>query len=165
ARALFYARQWCDSDPWNEDAHQLIMRLLAAQGQRSQAMAQFERCRQRLAGELGIEPGPDTVALAERIRRGEVPVMRRTIPFAVMPHRTPRLLVPTVGRGREVEQLSAMLADPRQRLITIAGPGGAGKSHLAMAVANAVEAKFRDGAAFVSLAGLQAPDGIAAAVA
>ena len=165
AKALSYARQWCDADPWNEEAHQLVMRLLAAQGQRSLAIAHFERCRQILAGELGIEPSPETLDLADRIRRGEVAGAARASHYRPMPHTTPRLLMPTVGRAREIEQLSAMLADPRQRLITIVGPGGAGKSHLATAIANRQEEHFRDGAAIVALAGLQAADGIAAAVA
>ncbi len=165
AKALSYARQWCEADPWNEAAHQLIMRLLAAQGQRSLAIAHFERCRQILADELEIEPSPETIDLAERIRRGDVAVAPQASHYRPTPHTTPRLLMPTVGRAREIEQLTAMLADPRQRLITIVGPGGAGKSHLATAIANRQEEHFRDGAAIVALAGLQEADGIAAAVA
>ena len=55
--------------PWQEEAHQ-AMRLLALAGRRSEALVQFLRCRDLMMRELGAEPGPETVALRERIRAG-----------------------------------------------------------------------------------------------
>jgi WD40 repeat protein/DNA-binding SARP family transcriptional activator len=64
------ARRQVELEPWNEEAHQHLMRLLSQSGQRSAALAQYETCRRLLAGELGVEPGRETVALYESIRDG-----------------------------------------------------------------------------------------------
>jgi DNA-binding SARP family transcriptional activator len=69
-QAQAYAWRQVELEPWNEEAHQQLMRRLALGGQRSAALVQFHICRRLLAEELEIEPGPDTVALYERIRAG-----------------------------------------------------------------------------------------------
>jgi len=67
-RALHHARRRLALEPWDEDAHRQIMRLLALSGQRSAAIAQYETCRQVLRRELAVEPAQETLALVERIR-------------------------------------------------------------------------------------------------
>ena len=67
-QALGYGQRWLALDPWQEEAHCHVMRVLAASGQRSAALAQFESCRRILAAELAVEPAPATVALYRRIR-------------------------------------------------------------------------------------------------
>ncbi len=67
-RALTYAYRQVALEPWNEQAHQHIMRLLALSGQRSAALEQYETCRRRLHSELGVEPGAETVRLYQAIR-------------------------------------------------------------------------------------------------
>ncbi len=57
-------------DPWREEAHRQLMRALALSGERSAALAQYERCRRVLADELGVEPAAETTALYQRIRAG-----------------------------------------------------------------------------------------------
>ena len=54
--------------PWQEEAHRTLMRLLAVDGRRSAALAQYETCRRALARELDVEPSAETIALYERIR-------------------------------------------------------------------------------------------------
>jgi DNA-binding SARP family transcriptional activator len=66
-----YALRQIELDPWREEAHQQLMRVLALNGQRSAAMAQYETCRRILTRELGVEPTQETMALYERIRAGE----------------------------------------------------------------------------------------------
>jgi DNA-binding SARP family transcriptional activator len=73
AQALRYARQLLALEPWREEAHRQVMRLLADDGQRSAALAQYEICRRILAEELGIEPAPATVRLYEQIRDAQCP--------------------------------------------------------------------------------------------
>src|SRR5690606_13463182 len=63
-------RHLLELQPWHEEAHQLLMRALAFSGQRTAALAQFERCRQVLQRELGVSPGPETVTLVAEIRAG-----------------------------------------------------------------------------------------------
>lgn len=62
------ARQQIELDPWREEAHQQLMRLLALTGQRQAALAQYETCRRILTQELGIEPSQDTTDLYHRIQ-------------------------------------------------------------------------------------------------
>lgn len=58
-------------EPWNEEAHYRLIWLLAHSGERTAALQQYERCWQTLADELGVEPGSETVAIYELIRRDE----------------------------------------------------------------------------------------------
>ena len=71
ASALRHARRLLELDPYAEAAHRQMMRLLALSGQRSDALAQYDACRQLLADELGVDPAEETQALAERIRSGD----------------------------------------------------------------------------------------------
>jgi len=68
-QAVAAARRALALEPWDEEAHRLLMRALALGGQRSQALAQYETCRRLLRQELGVEPAQETVALAESIRQ------------------------------------------------------------------------------------------------
>jgi WD40 repeat protein/DNA-binding SARP family transcriptional activator len=67
-QALPFARQQVELEPWLEEAHQQLMRLLALDGQRSAALAQYETCRRALASELDVEPSRETTQLYESIR-------------------------------------------------------------------------------------------------
>lgn len=71
-RARYYAWHALALEPWNETAHRCLMRVFARNRQRNAALAQYQRCRQVLAGELGIEPATETTALYEHIRVGSL---------------------------------------------------------------------------------------------
>ena len=92
----------------------------------------------------------------------------RVVPFAapassVTPPPTP--LSPFVGREAELATLSGLLRDPAVRLITLLGPGGIGKTRLAIAAAAAVADRFPDGVAFVALASVTRPEAVVPAIA
>jgi len=70
ARSLLYARQQVDLAPWQENAHRQVMRLLALEGRRAEALKQWETCREILRAELDVEPDETTVALYELIKAG-----------------------------------------------------------------------------------------------
>jgi DNA-binding SARP family transcriptional activator len=72
ARGREYAWRQLALESWDESAHCCLMRVLARSGQRTAALAQYERCRQILAEELGVEPSAETTALYERIRAGSL---------------------------------------------------------------------------------------------
>ena len=70
----------------------------------------------------------------------------------------PRPTTPLVGRDRELAELSALLNSPEVRLVTLTGPGGSGKTRLALAVAQGAVERFPDGVYFVPLAAVSAPE-------
>jgi predicted ATPase len=69
-----------------------------------------------------------------------------------------------VGRSAELAAITRLLADPQCRLLTLLGPGGIGKTRLALAVAAAHTAAFTDGVAFVLLAAIGMPNQIISAI-
>ncbi len=162
-----YALRQLDLDPWREEAHRLVMRALAATGQRSAALMQYEKCRQVLAAELGVEPSSETRALYERISRGAFDSgsgEAAAWESAPRPH-LPAQLTPFVGRQREMAEMAQLLRDPQCRLLTLVGPGGIGKTRLALRLAIEHADRFTHGAAFVPLASLESPSLIVSAIA
>ncbi|NLS76817.1 MAG: AAA family ATPase, partial [Chloroflexi bacterium] len=151
------ARRWAELAPLDEEAQRALMRLLARNGQRAAALAQYEACRQALRDELGVEPEEATAALAERIRRGELLAPRR-------PQNLPISLFPFVGRADELARLAACLRDPGCRLLTVVGPGGVGKTRLAAEAAQALSDAFEEGVCFAPLASVAAAEGLAPAI-
>ncbi|MGD8966667.1 MAG: BTAD domain-containing putative transcriptional regulator, partial [Anaerolineae bacterium] len=71
-QARAYAWRQVELEPWREEAHQQLMRVLAFSGQRGAALAQYETCRRLLVQELGVGPAPETTRLYEQIRNGEL---------------------------------------------------------------------------------------------
>jgi predicted ATPase len=156
-----YARRQLELDPWNEEAYRQLMRALARAGQRSAALAEYERCRQALAEGLDAAPSSDTRALYERIRVEEAPSARASVPLRNWPHPA----TPLIGRQAEMAQLGERLSNTACRLLTLTGPGGIGKSRLALAAAAEHAWAFDHGAAFVPLAPVDAPGYFASALA
>ncbi len=70
--ALRYAWEQVRIEPWEEEAHQQLMALLAITGQRTVALAHYDSLRETLDLELGVEPSPETQELVQRIESGEI---------------------------------------------------------------------------------------------
>ena len=103
--ALGFAQQILERDPLREDVHRCVMRLLADSGRRTQALRQFTRCAQLLHDELDVTPLPETVALAEAIRRG-TPSAAATAPVPVQ-----RLLDQLVRLRSEIRGLDSVVTE------------------------------------------------------
>ncbi len=147
-QARRYVWRQVELEPWREEAHRQLMRLLALDGQRSAALAQYETCRRVLADELGVAPTDETTTLYEQIQAGKY---GSSLPH---PHNTPTLPpspTPFVGREAELAELAEHLANPDCRLLTLSGPGGIGKTRLALQVAADQVGAFAHGVYFVPL--------------
>jgi DNA-binding SARP family transcriptional activator len=118
-------------DPWNETAHAAWMSLLAGSGQRAEAVSYYQKVRQTLLDELGIEPSLDLARVYEKIKGATGELSDQPAPRHVAGLPVP--LAPLVGRRAELAELHAWLADPARRLITVTGPGGVGKTRLIIA--------------------------------
>ncbi|MFQ5343160.1 MAG: BTAD domain-containing putative transcriptional regulator, partial [Anaerolineae bacterium] len=160
-RAAHYARRLLYLDPWNEAVHRLLLRALALSEGRSAALWHFETLRQVLAEELRVEPEDATLALVQQICAG---TLQDAQPRAATAH-LPTPATPFVGRDRERKQISDYLASRDQRLITLYGPGGSGKTRLALEIAAEQAPLWQAGVWFVPLAGVPAADQLVEALA
>lgn len=158
--SLDYARRLVEFDPWREEAHQQIIRALIFCGQRSAALAHYKLCQQVLEEELGVEPSEDTQVLYKQIKAGITPQS-----YACQPSRLPLQLTPFLGREEEVAAVTGLIEGPACRLVTLTGPGGIGKTRLALKVAEGQVGSFRDGCFFVPLASLHSGESLATAIA
>ncbi|MEU9154765.1 BTAD domain-containing putative transcriptional regulator [Streptomyces sp. NPDC048417] len=129
--------------PLSERLYGQLMRALHAGGRPAEALRVFEEARRALADQLGADPSPELSALHLELLRG------------AEPERTglPGQLTRFIGREPELARIADLLAG--SRLVTLTGPGGAGKTRLAVEAANKIEAaRTGDGVCFVELAPL-----------
>ncbi|GAA2378586.1 BTAD domain-containing putative transcriptional regulator [Nonomuraea africana] len=147
--------------PLSERLAELRMRALAAAGRQSDALTVYEEIRGRLGEELGVDPSAGLQEIHLALLRGE---LERPSPQAeqAAPSRLPARLTSFVGREAELDQLGELMTG--SRLVTIVGPGGAGKTRLSLEAAARDRAHPRGRVWFVPLAGVSAPDQLADAV-
>ncbi|MGW1050325.1 ATP-binding protein [Streptomyces sp. NPDC002521] len=115
------------AQPLSERLHGQLMRALHTAGRPAEALTVYEEARRALADELGADPSPELAALHLELLRGAGADRPRP--------RIPAQLTRFVGRDAELARLGALLADTR--LVTLTGPGGAGKTRLALEAARA----------------------------
>ena len=166
--AIAHARRWLALDPLHEPAHRALMLLYARSGQRAAALRQYQVCQRTLWEELGVAPSDETTRLAQVIATKELglpPASPPSVNGAAPPMAAPAAratlpayLTPFLGRERELASLREQVAgDPACRLLTLIGPGGAGKTRLAVELAERCGAAFPDGVWFVPLATATSP--------
>jgi predicted ATPase/DNA-binding SARP family transcriptional activator len=168
-------RQAIAADPFRERSQRALMEALAAGGDTAAAILVYRELRVLLHREVNAEPSPETQALFERLRSEvrrrdlrdgtrsagpapPVPVESQPSGFApaVAPGgNLPQPLSTFVGRERELLDVASYLTDAR--LVTLTGPGGIGKTRLAIRVAAECARGYADGAWFVDLAPLTDP--------
>ncbi|TMR93687.1 BTAD domain-containing putative transcriptional regulator [Nonomuraea basaltis] len=132
--------------PLRERLRAVHMRALYRAGRQSEALASYGELRERLADELGLDPGPEIVALHQAILGQD--------PSLSMPADRPRTNLPAavsklIGRDEALAEVCALVGE--ERLVTLTGSGGVGKTRLALEAANRLLEGFEDGAWLVEL--------------
>ena len=148
-QALPYVYRLVDMEPLDEESHRQLMRLLALNGRHKEAIARYKQIQQLLVNELGIEPEDESKALYHQIlseTRGELRIGN-----------LPASVTPFIGRQVELAEIKSRLEDPGCRLLTILGPGGVGKTRLALEAARGQRYNFPHGAYLVPLSALKWP--------
>ncbi len=135
--------------PVRERLWRLLVLALYRGERQADALAAYRRARTMLAAELGLEPG-------EELRRLEQAVLRQEV-AAVQPlrHNLPAPLTSFLGREGDLARLESLLA--QARLVTLTGPGGAGKTRLAIEAGERMSGRFPDGVWLANLAGIRSP--------
>ncbi|MGW5604966.1 BTAD domain-containing putative transcriptional regulator [Streptomyces sp. NPDC003753] len=158
----------CDLHPLDEPLQALRLRALRDAGRPAQALAAYEDVRQLLADRLGSDPGPELRALHEELLRvpGAAPTTLPShggTPAAPPPPGNLRArLTSFVGRDADIDALRGDLA--HSRLVTLLGPGGAGKTRLSQEAAENVAHELRDGVWLAELAPVDDPEAVPEAV-
>ncbi len=137
---------------------QLMLALYRA-GRQADALARYRSGREVLVRKLGLEPGPELRELEQQILRHDP---------SLQPHlgrergsarsRVPVPATATIGREQQIADVQHLLLAPTPRLVTLVGPGGVGKTRVAVEAAAVVGAELADGAVLVDLASLRDHD-------
>jgi predicted ATPase/DNA-binding SARP family transcriptional activator len=150
----------CEEHPYRERLWGLLARTLYRAGRQAESLHTFTRLRAVLIEELGLNLSPEMVRLEEQILLQDLALDPDAAP---PPTNVPVPVSSFVGRIDEMTLLDKAIYE--HRLVTVVGPGGAGKTRLAIETAHNVRGSFRDGVWFVDLAQVTAPELVLRAVA
>jgi predicted ATPase/DNA-binding SARP family transcriptional activator len=144
AEAIELSTRLLDADPLDEAAMRAHMSWLARGGQSALARQAYGEFAERLAEDLGIAPGVELRVLHDALGAKAAPTRSLASPYAIRDD-------DFIGRAVELRRIGAFLAQDECRLLSLIGPGGVGKSRLAMRAIREFAPRFSDGAAFVPL--------------
>ncbi len=166
---LEWAERWIAGGAVPEPAYRALMTAHAGLGDRSSMAAVYRRCVEALRRELDVEPAETTHALYEQLSTGKVPwedtapTPPRAAPVPL--GNLPRQLTSFIGREREMTEVQRLLTTSPGRLVTLTGPGGCGKTRLALQVGQELRPDYPQGVWLVELAPVADPALLAQAVA
>ncbi|QYC42716.1 Regulatory protein AfsR [Nonomuraea coxensis DSM 45129] len=151
--------------PLRERVRAQLMLAQYRAGRRAEALRTYQETRRYLLEQIGLEPGPALRRLQEQILRDESHLMRPPAavprPGGLVPCQLPPRVLPFVGRAGELAALdAALLGDGAAPFMVISGPGGVGKTSLALHWAHARIDAFPDGQLHACLGGAAAPDAV-----
>ena len=147
--------------PERERARGLLMRALYQSGRHTDALATFRSWRGYLSEDLGLDPSPALERIEQDILRHAVP-MTESVP---QPARRALPLPVTSFVGRDEDRLAVTALLGEVRLLTLHGPGGVGKTRLALEVVSRIGSRYRDGICFCDLTAIARPASVTRAIA
>ena len=155
-RCLQYTRFGLIQDPWNEKLHQQHLRFLMMTNRSEQALDHYTRLEKVFSKERGLELSDETRQLAAAIKEGvQNLVWKAQSPTSVLSKSGTLTNFPPVfsfiGRENELSELQRWIANPDCRIITVVGPGGVGKTQLAIQAAMTNRQYFPEGVYYVPL--------------
>ena len=153
-----------EQHPLRDRARGQLMLALHRCGRQADALAVYRAGRRQLLDELGLEPGGPLQDLHQAILRDDATLRVEPAELRMRRH-LPAPATPLIGRRNEIDEITTMLREPGTRLVTATGPGGIGKTRVALQSAHELAAVFPDGVFFVGLAELRDPGLVAPTVA
>ncbi|MFG1912400.1 BTAD domain-containing putative transcriptional regulator [Kribbella sp. NPDC048928] len=137
--------------PLREGLRAAQMKALYRAGRQSEALESFDELRELLLEDLGLDPSPSLVALQQSILTQDLPHARSNLPAQ---------MTELIGRSDALTDIQSCLTS--SRLVTLTGPGGVGKTRLALAAGTSSADRFADGVVLVELAAIT-PDALSVA--
>ena len=147
-------------EPFREPLYGQLMLALYRSGRQAEALEVYQRARRLLDEELAVAPGPALRELERAVLRQDASLEAAPASHSNLPPVSERL----VGRAEPLEELAALICAETTRLVTLTGPGGVGKTTLAIAAATRLRHEFADGVYFVDLAALDTAEAVANAI-
>ncbi|WP_163512935.1 AfsR/SARP family transcriptional regulator [Fodinicola acaciae] len=140
-----------EEHPLDERLQASWMQALAAGGRQAEALEVYERVRRRLRAELGVDPDAVLTDCLLKILRGDIIAAREPCSTSVVPAQLPANVATFTGRGEQLRSLDELPA--AASVLVVCGPGGVGKTSLAVRWAYRSLASYPDGQLFVDLRG------------
>ena len=155
-QAIPLLRDLVNFEPLQESFHLDLMRALHETDEKALALKQYDHCRLILDKELGVPPSPELQSFRRQIEQSHLSLPTQNDSVVNLPNYPTKF----VGRDELIAQLNASLHERNSRLISIVGPGGMGKTRLAMEIAQRNLGHFPDGVYWIPLKPLNEPEEI-----
>lgn len=160
AQMIDFCKRLIEFQPSKESAYRAWMKAAHQSGQPKQTAQIYEQCVDALKQHLDVPPSPQTTQLFEQIQSGDVPEKQQ-----IAPNNLPKMATNFIGRADSLQLIDSLLADEHKPLVTLVGPGGIGKTRLALEASNHQLNHFEDGVFWIDLSPLTAINTVVTALA